>query len=85
MVAVSSVFLYKYGGFNMLKINEKIKSLRIEKHKTQEEVSERIGINIRSYQRLENGDTKNPSLDTLIKLADYYNVSLDYLVGRSND
>lgn len=68
----------------MLNVNEKIKSLRIENHKTQEEVSGAIGINIRSYQRLENGDTKNPSLDTFIKLADYYNVSLDYLVGRSD-
>ena len=69
----------------MLNVNEKIKSLRIKNHKTQEEVSGAIGINIRSYQRLENGDTKNPSLDTFIKLADYYNVSLDYLVGRSDE
>lgn len=32
----------------------------------------------------ENGN-KKPSLDMLIKLADYFNVSIDYLVGRTND
>lgn len=28
---------------------------------------------------------KQPTMDNLIKLADYFNVSIDYLVGRSND
>lgn len=43
-----------------------------------------LGINKGTISNLENG-VKSPSLDMLIELADYFNVSLDYLVGRNDD
>ena len=62
----------------------RIKELRTSNNLTQLEISNFLEINERSYQNLEYGTSK-PKYDTLIKLADYYNVSIDYLVGRSNN
>lgn len=65
-------------------IGERLKTLRIEKGVTQKAIAENIQVSPVSLQRFEYG-TVRPSLDTLISLADYFNVSLDYLVGRSDD
>ena len=65
-------------------IGERIKTLRIDKKVTQKEIAEEIGVSPVSVQRFEYGSVR-PSLDTIIALADYFNVSLDYLVGRSDD
>ena len=51
---------------------------------TQVEVASHINLKERQYKNLEAGTSK-PSYDSLIALADYFNVSLDYLVGRSDD
>ena len=56
-------------------------SLRKEQELTQEEIAKAIKISTRSYQNYEYGERKTP-IDVLIKLADYYNVTLDHLVGR---
>ena len=65
-------------------INQRIKLLRKEKHVTQKQLADIIGVQEVSFQRYEYG-TARPSLDKLIALADYFNVSLDYLVGRSDN
>lgn len=67
----------------MGKISERIKSIRVSKGFTQKQVADAIGVTEVSLQRFEYGSSR-PSLDTLIALADFYNVSLDYLVGRSD-
>lgn len=67
----------------MSAIGERIKELRLEKKVTQKEIAEGIGVSPVSVQRFEYGSVR-PSLDTLIALADYFDVSLDYLVGRSD-
>lgn len=64
-------------------IGERLKTLRLSKKPTQREIAHAVHITEVSYQRYEYG-TVRPSLDTLIALADYFDVSLDYLVGRSN-
>lgn len=64
-------------------LNEKIKLLRTKKDITQKQLAEILDIQPNSVQRLEYG-TARPSLDTLIALADFFNVNLDYLVGRTN-
>lgn len=56
----------------------------MERHFTQRQVADGIGIAEQAYQRYEYGRTV-PSALVLIALADFFNVSLDYLVGRSDD
>ena len=59
-------------------------NLRILRKKaglTQEEISKILNVNQRTYSGYETKFSE-PNLETLIKLANYYNVSLDYLVGR---
>ena len=50
---------------------------------TLQALGEIIGIKNQSVNRLETGEN-TPSFDTLIALADYFNVSIDYLVGRTD-
>lgn len=59
-----------------------LRSIRMEKGYKQREVAEHLGIQLRSYQAYEGG-TREPSIDVLIALADYFQVTLDALVGRS--
>lgn len=61
------------------KLNERLKLLR--KNLTQKELATKTGIPYANYNKYE---TTNiiPDLQTLCKLADFYNVTLDYLVGR---
>lgn len=68
----------------MLKIAERIKLLRSNKGLSQKELADIIQVHQSSEQRFEYG-TARPSLDTLLLLADYFDVSLDYLVGRSDN
>lgn len=50
---------------------------------TQREVAKRLGISQPSYIRYENGKAE-PSLVNLVKLADLFDVSVDYLLGRTD-
>ena len=61
---------------------EKIRQLRQEKGETQVQAAQDIGITDRQYQRFEAGKQK-PGFDVLIAIADHFEVSLDYLTGRS--
>ena len=51
---------------------------------TQKQTAEAIGTTEQNYQRYERG-IQQPTLAVLIALADYFDVSLDYLVGRSDN
>ena len=62
---------------------ERILALREKKSATQKAVAEAIGVTVRQYQRFEKGEQK-PGFDNLVALADYFEVSIDYLTGRSN-
>lgn len=66
-----------------MEIGSRIKLLRLERKVTQKDIAEHIGVSSVSVQRFEYGSVR-PSLDTLISLADFFDVSLDYLVGRSD-
>ena len=58
-----------------------IKKLRMARGMTQNEVVKVIGYSSLSYARYEKGE-REPDISTLCKLADYFNVSVDYLIGR---
>ena len=64
--------------------SERVKELRKEKRWKQKEMAELLGCSERNYQKMEYGHMNVPGL-TLIKLADFFEVSLDYLVGRSEE
>ena len=58
-----------------------LKQLRTENNLTQSQIAKEINISQRAYAFYEKGE-RDPSIETLIKLADYYKVPLDILVGR---
>ena len=64
--------------------NKRIKKLRGETGLTQEEFSNRLGIARTTYSGYERG-TSEPDIATLLKFADYFDVTIDYLVGRTDD
>lgn len=64
--------------------SERIKQLKIQKKLMQKDIAQAIGVSIRAYQYYET-EQREPTLSVLIALADYFDVSLDYLVGRSDD
>ena len=60
---------------------ENIRNLREDNDKTQKEVAAYLNIKQNTYSKYELGKINVP-IDVFIKLADYYTVSIDYLVGR---
>ena len=62
---------------------QRIKDLREDKDLTQTQVSQQLNISQRAYSHFETG-TRGIPTEILIKLADLFEVSLDYLVGRSD-
>ncbi len=65
-----------------MQIGNKLKELRISEGLTQQELSVRLGISRVNYTRYET-DKVRPDYETLIKLADFYNVSLDEIFDRN--
>ena len=60
-----------------------LKLLRAEKGVSQQKVADAINSNQQSIHRYENGDYQ-PDIETLIALADYFDTSIDYIVGRTD-
>ena len=63
---------------------ENIRNLREDNDKIQNELAEYLNVKQTTYSKYELGKINVP-VEVLIKLADYYDVSIDYLVGRSKD
>lgn len=65
----------------MTKFFVRLRDVRMSRKKTQKETAAMLDMNLRSYQLYEQGKTE-PSIHKLIMLADFFDVSLDYLMGR---
>lgn len=63
---------------------ETIRDLRIDAGLTQREVAEYLNIKQNTYSQYEIGVLNYP-VDVLCRLADYYHVSVDYLLGRTDE
>ena len=63
--------------------SEKIRQLRKERHLTQAEVAKEVGLSARGYQDLELG--AKPRYEELLHIADFYDVSVDWLMGRTDN
>jgi len=69
--------------YNLILFGERLRALRKERKLKQKEMAELLQCAERNYQRLEYGKT-NVTATTLMFLCDYFNVSADYLLGRSD-
>lgn len=63
---------------------QRLRDLREDKDMKQTEVAELLGIRQTVYSRYERG-FQNIPIEHLLKLADFYNVSTDYILGRTNN
>jgi len=63
-----------------MKINEQIRSLRRERKMTQEQLAEAVGVSAAAVSKWESGQSV-PEIGMMMALADYFEVSLDTLVG----
>ena len=82
------VFVYNnlellYTRNNIMFIYRRVRDLREDHDKTQKDIAAVLNMQVTVYQRYERGERELP-LWAAIKLADYYNVTLDYLVGRAD-
>jgi transcriptional regulator with XRE-family HTH domain len=71
------------GGAMYLTIQERLKDLRVERGLTLKELSEQTGLSSSALGSYESDDTKDISHYALIKLAKFYGVTADYLLGLS--
>ena len=62
----------------------RLRDLREDNDLTQKQISEYLLCDQSLYSKYERGEREIP-LKIIMKLADYYNVSIDYLVGRSKN
>ncbi|AKG04192.1 transcriptional regulator [Salimicrobium jeotgali] len=65
-------------------LNKRLSLLRKEHNLKQEELAKILGVARTTYGMYEQGK-RNPDYETLQKIADYFNVTADYLLGRSDD
>ena len=63
--------------------SEMIRALRKERKLSQAAVGEQVGMSMRGYQDLELG--AKPTFDNLLRIADFYDVSVDWLMDRTDN
>ena len=64
-----------------MEFSERLKELRKRADETQKVVAEAIGVSVNQIVRFESGEQK-PGFDNLWKLADHFQVTMDFLAGR---
>lgn len=67
----------------MASFSSRMKELRKERHMIQQDMADTFSVRVRTYQGYEYGESY-PEVAKLIAIADFFDVSLDYLVGRSD-
>ena len=65
-------------------VAEILKSLRVEADLTQSQLAQKLGIGQSTIVGYERGD-REPTASNLMKYASYFNVSMDFLTGRTDD
>src|SRR5690625_1163679 len=64
-------------------VGQRLKELRKKREESQETTANNIGISRARYSHYENNHVE-PDIEMIIKLAEYFEVDTDYLLGRSN-
>lgn len=70
--------------YDLSSVGERVKELRKKSGKTQEEVSGVLGMNLKTYQAVEGG-RRVGRVDTLCMLAEYFDTTVDYLLGSDKE
>ncbi len=65
------------------KFSEQLRALRIEQNIPRVELAKKLNVSVRLISFWENGQ-RECSFDTLIEIADFFDVSVDYLLGRKD-
>jgi len=68
----------------MPEFSERLKELRASKNAVRKDIADHLEITVRAYQHYETG-TRFPDFKGINRLADYFDVSTDYLLGRSDN
>ncbi|MCZ8519300.1 MULTISPECIES: helix-turn-helix domain-containing protein [Paenibacillus] len=68
----------------MIRIGDKIALLREKQALTQEDLSRKLDISRASLSHYEK-NRREPDYETIVKIADYFKISIDYLMGRTED
>lgn len=64
-------------------LNDRLRAIRINKSFTLQQTADELGLSLRSYQKYESGE-REPSLSTLIQIADLWNVPTDFILERDS-
>ena len=68
-----------------MSLGARLKQLRIRKNRSLQDVADAVGASKAHIWEIERGGSKNPSMDLLNRLADYFEVSVSFLVGETPD
>jgi transcriptional regulator with XRE-family HTH domain len=68
----------------MVTFSQRLKQLRHERNITQKQLAEAVNLSERGIQNYEM-NVREPSMSILIKLADFYDVSIDYITSRTDN
>lgn len=63
-------------------LKDRLKTLRLNKNLTQKDIANKLGTSYQTYQQWERG-VRTPKIESLNKLAEIFEVSTDYLTGRT--
>lgn len=78
---------YIYNGMNnkeaIMTFGERLKSVRKANFVRQQQLAEHLNVAVSTLSQYEN-DKRHPNFDILCDIADYFNVTTDYLIGKSN-
>ena len=65
-------------------LSERLKELRLANQKKQDELAELLDLSYSAYKRYEYGE-REPTASTIVRMARYFNVSADYLLGLRDE
>ena len=67
-----------------MKLAQRLKELRLKHNLTQEQAADAMDLSLSAHNRYEYGK-REPTASVLIRMADLYGVTIDYLVGRTDE
>lgn len=70
--------------FQHEKFRERVKALRVESNDSMESLGHKMGVTKQAVSRWESG-ARMPAIDILCNLAEYFGVTVDYLLGQSDE